>query len=101
MEYKCDKCEEIFTIKKEYEEHMKLEPCVIRMYVDKGDYETFEEVPYFSELYSFKQNASGDNIQRVKQEENGEKIYQCKFCEMMQLAKLALFLRFSAILSHF
>lgn len=78
--YNCSKCNEEFNDKKEYEMHEKLEPCVIRLYVDKGYYEVFEEVPYFSEPYSFKQNASGDKIQVVKVEE-GEKVYQCKFCD--------------------
>lgn len=82
---KCHFCNEEFNKKNEYEEHIKLEPCVIRLYIDKEYYDEFEKVPYFSELYSFKQNASGDNIQIIaKPEKEGDKeqrIFQCKFCD--------------------
>jgi uncharacterized C2H2 Zn-finger protein len=78
MDFKCNKCKEIFAIKKEYDEHVKLEECVIYMYIDKDKYKVFEKVPYFSKLYSFKQNMSGDNIEVFVQK---DKIYQCKFCD--------------------
>jgi hypothetical protein len=100
--YKCPKCEEEFMEKSKYNEHIKLEPCVIRMYIDKYNYDEYEKIPpFFSEHVNFKKMLVGNNHQYRPLSENSEeehyqkedneqidtepkietKIYQCKLCD--------------------
>jgi len=80
VSYNCAKCNEEFDNKADCDIHEKIKACMIMLYVDKEYFEEFEEVPYFSELYSYKQNASSEKIQ-VIEAKDGEKIYKCKFCD--------------------
>lgn len=93
--YKCPKCEEEFNQKNKFDEHIKLEPCIIRMYIDKYKYEEYDMIPSFlSEHLNFKKMLVGNNhqyrplaeIHEEEQPQNGDagqeqKIYQCKLCD--------------------
>jgi uncharacterized C2H2 Zn-finger protein len=82
--YICSRCNENFNIKREYDLHLLTEPCDIKLFIDKTKYTSFNQVPYFSELYSFKQRASGKNIKKIKTEnENNEKVFPCVLCDMV------------------
>ena len=94
---KCPKCDEEFKKKSEYEEHMKLEPCVIRLFINKAHYDTYEKVPEFlSEHVNFKKMILGNSYQKqtVVHEEDEEgkegkegkdgkehKVFKCKICD--------------------
>lgn len=97
--YECPKCEEEFKQKSKYDEHIKLEPCLIRMYIDKYNYDEYDKVPaFFSERVNFKKMLVGNNHQyrpltEIQEDEQSQKegdsiqkgseqkIYQCKLCD--------------------
>lgn len=86
---KCPNCDEEFKKKSDFDEHIKLEPCLIRMYIDKEYYDEYDKIPsFFSEHVSFKKMIVGNCPQyktlQTIQEKDGDKeqkIFQCKLCD--------------------
>ena len=87
QKYNCIKCDEEFTDIKKYEIHVKTEPCIVHMYINKYNYDTYDKLPKFiSEHVNFKQMLLGNQNYKsyesneVKTDED-ENIYKCKFCD--------------------
>jgi hypothetical protein len=87
QKYMCPACDEDFTSKAKFDEHIRLEPCIIRMYVDKEKYDEYDKVPpCLSEYLSFKKMIVGNNHQykpapEIQEGDDDQKIYQCKLCD--------------------
>lgn len=84
--YKCQKCEQCFSSKSKYDDHIKFEACILRLYIDKQLYNEYEKIPtFFSEPVSYKKLVIGANHQYkefVPTDENkDQRVFKCKVCD--------------------